>query len=320
MAVVQKHISVTDLVSLLEYAGIRRIKVRDREISFCCPLHTDNTPSASIHVDKKTFHCFSCHTGKTLYGFLKLLDVHDVLNGVRQYHIEHKNPDKTSVVDLPDSYDDFEAQSLNMGTTEKGKEIFNAAGPISMSKLAQDYMNKRLGEKYKLPIQARYNEYTSSIIFKTPYNFVERRLKETDKIRYSSYGKELNLFCSYETIGGPLIIVEGVFDYLTLVNYGYRNSAAILTSRLTAKELVNLNQLLFSEIVFCPDNDKAGVKNFSANVRDLQQATTMPLSIMLLKGKKDLNNLTFDEFMTFYTDRRRVSDLQRKKLEKAVFE
>jgi DNA primase len=315
-----QHISVSDVVSLLEYGGMQRIKVRDREVSFCCPLHDDNTPSASIHVDKKTFHCFSCNTGTTLYRFLKMFELHDILSGTRQYQIEINLGDKGSVIKpLPESLEDFEDSVLNTGTLARGLELFKQAGPLSQNKTCSEYMKKRLGESYKLPVEARYHGGNNSIVFKTDFNVVERKLSPDQKIRYSSFGKELNLFCGYQRIGGPLIIVEGVFDYITLHNFGFQNAAAMLTSRVTKKQLINLNQLLFSEVVFCPDNDKAGVKNVAQNTRDIRAAVNVPVSVMLIKGKKDVNDLTFDEFSTFYHSRQLISSLQQRRLEKVTF-
>ena len=74
-------LSREDLIDLLEYHGIQKIKSREskNDIQFCCP-HGENNPSAGVNVDivnndykkldTQICNCFSCHFSGTVPAFL----------------------------------------------------------------------------------------------------------------------------------------------------------------------------------------------------------------------------------------------------------
>src|SRR5678815_2297128 len=39
-----------------------------------CPIHSEKTPSFTVHRDKQFFHCFGCHAGGDVFSFLMLAE------------------------------------------------------------------------------------------------------------------------------------------------------------------------------------------------------------------------------------------------------
>ena len=65
---VRKVREATDLVALI---GERvPVKQKGREFWCCCPLHHEKTPSFKIDPTTQLWHCFGCHEGGDVFGFL----------------------------------------------------------------------------------------------------------------------------------------------------------------------------------------------------------------------------------------------------------
>jgi len=47
-----------------------RLKKSGRNFLGLCPFHKEKTPSFSVSPEKKIYHCFGCHKGGDVIGFL----------------------------------------------------------------------------------------------------------------------------------------------------------------------------------------------------------------------------------------------------------
>ena len=89
---------------LLEGAGEYAIPGSEDEFKFCCPFHSDSTPSCSFNTRKGCFHCFGCSmSGTTSTLFTKLLggDTKELFNriaSVKGVDVTLRNPDEGKTV------------------------------------------------------------------------------------------------------------------------------------------------------------------------------------------------------------------------------
>lgn len=65
---IQKVREATDIVALV---GERvPVKQRGRDFWACCPLHNEKTPSFKMDPVSQTWHCFGCHEGGDVFGYV----------------------------------------------------------------------------------------------------------------------------------------------------------------------------------------------------------------------------------------------------------
>src|SRR3972149_5512772 len=142
-----------EIIARLQEKGVQNIKYVREEISMSCPLgtHNDSTPSAFLNPNKGLFYCFSCRVG------LNLLSLFCVLK-IPYNWVQDKPRDSDFFVD----YQDFDALSFSPAkgkiTYETGWELFLEGIPYEKSKIAKDYMAKRIGSFVKLPVPVHYHE------------------------------------------------------------------------------------------------------------------------------------------------------------------
>lgn len=65
---IQKVREASDLVAII--AERTPVKQRGRDFWCCCPLHNEKTPSFKIDPVLQLWHCFGCHEGGDVFGFL----------------------------------------------------------------------------------------------------------------------------------------------------------------------------------------------------------------------------------------------------------
>ena len=58
----------TDIVELISnYIPLKKAGANYRAL---CPFHEEKTPSFTVNPTKQIFHCFGCHKGGNVYGFV----------------------------------------------------------------------------------------------------------------------------------------------------------------------------------------------------------------------------------------------------------
>ncbi len=66
---IKSRIDLIDLIS--EYLPLKKA---GRNFKGLCPFHSEKTPSFVVSQDKQIFHCFGCHEGGDIFGFVSKMD------------------------------------------------------------------------------------------------------------------------------------------------------------------------------------------------------------------------------------------------------
>ncbi len=97
-----------------------------------------------------------------------------------------------------------------------------------------------------------------------------------------------------------IFIVEGPFDVIKMVKYGYKNTVGMFGHSLSRGQLYQIYQLYKDvrdkiSVYLIVDNDEAGLKGFENNVKSLQELGFRNIYKMILEGAKDAGEATKEQ-------------------------
>jgi len=97
-----------------------------------------------------------------------------------------------------------------------------------------------------------------------------------------------------------IFIVEGVFDVMKMVKYGYKNTVGMFGHSLSRGQLYQLYKLYKDvmdkiKVFLLVDNDEAGLKGFENNVKSLQELGFKNIYKMVIEGAKDAGEATKEQ-------------------------
>lgn len=318
-------------INHIEY--IQKTKETQTHIQVCCPYHNngmERRPSAGIRKSDGKFHCFACnevhdlpevisyclgHTddifGKygmkwLLKNFVNIrveerngvkLDMERNIGNVRAYSINNSNRNSNSNVD-------------NSNTSNQG---FVSEQELSKYRYIHPYMYKRkLTDEIIELFDIGWDSKLDAITFPVrDMNgnclFVARRSvkkkwfnypKDVEKPLYGiyEYNKVTNALADNCTtsriVSNDMIICESMLDALTAWVYG--KYAVALNGVESELQIKQLKQLPCRKLILATDNDDAGQR---ARQRLRSKIDNKIITEYILpEGKKDLNELTKEEF------------------------
>jgi DNA primase len=218
------------------------VKGQDYVVNCLSPEHEDNNPSMHIDQQEGTFHCFSCGFKGNVFKFFNV----------------DKNWQDVRVKRLRDKI-----ASINAASTGLSIPI----GAVPYTRHFRDIDKRTL---------ARFNAFTHDkdfegrIVFPLPditgkiRAFIGRYINSNAHPKYmiKPAGAELPLFPSVvTTINGSIILVEGVFDALNLIDKGLTNAVAVLGANNLQLDLLEGLKLQGVHTVYTMfDADEAGRK------------------------------------------------------------
>ena len=98
-----------------------RLKKSGRNFLGLCPFHKEKTPSFSVSPEKKIYHCFGCHKGGDVIGFLMEVEKISYIEAIRRIAFELG-------ISLPEESDKY---------YNKNKEVYDKY--YYLNQIAKDY-------------------------------------------------------------------------------------------------------------------------------------------------------------------------------------
>lgn len=222
----------------------------------CCPFHDERTPSFLVHKEEYVAHCFGCGIGGTIDQLLA------------QYA---GIPATEARARLDITASDTIAKNIRRRHANDGesqRRVFPKSWLAPFKKEIHKYVSTRgLTVATLRSVGARYDTALSRQVF--PHydqkngdllGCVGRacRGQEPKWFFYWDYSKGQAL---YRPLGieplRPIIVVEGIFDYLWLIQNGFTNVVATLGATATTEQVAELRST-GTDFIAGFDNDKAG--------------------------------------------------------------
>lgn len=226
--------------------------------NFCCPLHSDEAPSAGINWKTKVFNCFKC-------GAMNLTQLAAALGWI-------------------------EGESLDVHTEPPIVEQHEYNGDMTVGHALKSFLVSRQisGETYvaidAYPIIDQGEAHFGYVCFPDTTTVHRKFYDAVSGERYlNSKGKKEFVY-GYHRLpdnAQDIILVEGIYDYLAMYELGFRNVCASLASSISeAAAYLFRGKTVF--ILF--DNDFPGYKGALKTSEHLMSVGAVPIILELPKG------------------------------------
>lgn len=262
-----------------------------------CPFHKDGLerhPSCQVYcgndkgLEFGTFHCFTCDESGSLAKFVGACFDEDENFG-QKWLIDHFGDTYVSYIPnlQPISFDKVE---------EKIPEV-SLDGLLDY----HPYMDKRgLTEQVRETFGVKYDPKTQAIVFpvwdeKGNLTMLTKRSVNSKQF-YIDKGVDKPVYLLNKVIGKNypfVIITEAQIDALTCWGYGVPACAFIGVGSDRQYDILNHNRIKCWVTMF--DNDQAG-RDATQRFNRLIRKDLFVINVQIPNGKKDINDLTYDEF------------------------
>ena len=249
---IQNQINAEEVKNII--ASDLNIKL-DKSNKCLCFKHKEDNPSMSYDSKGKTFRCFSC--GAT----------YNIVDHYMEYH------NKAYIEAIKSIVTDFNISTDKLIIKTERKPIKAPAIYKNDISKAKEYINKRCISESTLKYADVKEDNKGNIVFVYKNELGEHitnKYRPARKINKDK--KELKMWFESETnintlylmdkadITKPLVICEGEFDALSLIEAGYKNSVSVPTG-CKSTEWITTNWTWleqFEEVILWYDNDEAG--------------------------------------------------------------
>lgn len=226
-------------ISDLKKIGVKVAGQSGDEAYAHCPYHDDRNPSFYVNLRKGVFYCHGCGSAGRVSALG--LEVEDVFSKLLEMLQEERNNGGwLEAIPLPDEYKPIEMS---------GGDAFYCY--LRSRKISDDIIRRaRLG-------CCCSGKYFGRVIIPTNNGFVARSIFKAGKKYLFPKGFRHELYYIEEP-SDYVILVEGVFDVLTLQSLGFINVVAVLGSHITDGEMLQLFNFPIRNVVIMFDGDMAG--------------------------------------------------------------
>jgi DNA primase len=253
---------------------------KDYVIHCLNPEHIDDNPSLRIHKISGLGHCFSC-------GYK--------LNIFKHFNIIH-NFQSTKVLEIQDKINRIISDTVGLEFPKEYSAFTNSFRGISAQTLLryEAFTHKDFEDRIVFPLR----DITGKI-----KAFIGRLLYSNFGQRYDikPAGITLPIFpYDYKPKNGEIILVEGIFDALNLIDNGFTNVVALmgvngLSEKNYRNRIAQFKLRGVSKILLMLDNDEAGQKQ-TKNIQEwLITENILGDTIELPREDSDPGDLTSDE-------------------------
>ena len=218
------------------------VKGQDYVVSCLNPEHEDNNPSMHVDQQEGTFHCFSCGFKGNVFKFFNV----------------DRNWQDVRVQRLKTKIDGIRASSIGLTVPD---------GAVPYTRHFRDIDKRTLAH---FGAFTHDKHFEGRIVFPLPditgkiRAFIGRYTNSDAHPKYliRPAGAELPLFPSIvDPIDGSIILVEGIFDALNLIDKGLTNAVAVLGANNLKLDLLKALKLQGVHTVYTMfDADDAGRK------------------------------------------------------------
>ena len=227
----------------------------DKSNKCLCFNHNEKVPSMSFDKKSKKFRCFSC-----AYTY-------DIFNHYQEYY------NKPFIEAIKLIINDFNIMTDKLITKTERKPIKSPTLHKNDILSAKEYINTRCISESTIKYAGVKEDDKSNIVFiykNELGDHITNKYRPSRKINKDK--KELKMWFEKETnintlylmdkadITKPLVICEGEFDALSLIEAGYKNAVSVPTG-CKSTEWITTNWTWleqFDEIILWYDNDEAG--------------------------------------------------------------
>ena len=242
---------------IIDRYNIKAVNQTAEEYRCCCPLHNETNPSFSINRNTGKWICFAgCGHG----GLVKLI--------MKLGHCDY-NTAVEEVHGKQDRYD-FQVKHITEPVVDK---LVKIALPQEMQRIrtigdCPKYLLNRLTletvKQFNLGVCAS-GYYSDRIIVPITHEnksvgFIARDYSGNAKKKYlfpSGLKTKDFLFNLDKVEGSEIILVEGPFDAMSMVEKGFENTACIFGTSVSTRQATLLQEKGIKKVVLCLDNDAA---------------------------------------------------------------
>lgn len=254
-----------------------------------CPFHDDSSPSFSIHIYSGLWLCYACGLGGRLEKFLRLVgksrpEVEKMLapykEAIEAHHRSHAIEEKAR-----HRTDHFKGDSILpedlLGAYDYCPNYMTARGFDPKILQAYDVGYDQVADRVTFPIRDLYGNLVGisgrSVTGESPrYRVYKRGYRSMGKKVVGDFGPNFDDdYPTYDIKKGrflwnaseaiplvlgsdlPLIIVEGFKACLWMIQCGFPNTVALMTSRMS-RDQAAIIQRVGNDIILFLDNNEAG--------------------------------------------------------------
>ena len=245
----------TELKSLLDKMGLRRVTQRNNNLMACCPFHKENNPSWGISVSEPHFYgCFGCGAKGTLFTLLIKIGGYSA----------SKSAQLTNRIETEFNLPTFGDARKGINTID-----YRLLYPFQLTKTAIQYLRKRgvdlvTAEKTELT----FDHVQERVLFPWKYmglliGVTGRSIDPDNRVKTLPYFGTMKGQCPYFPSGSidiksPLVIVEGEIDALRVYQAGFPNVCAVGFGRLSKDQAALILASGVREIIVFTDDDHTG--------------------------------------------------------------
>lgn len=278
-----------DTLELLEFYGIKGLKVTPNEVIFCCPFHFDKRPSASMSRVNGLWLCFACDMQGTQVEFVEEIEQCTTQEAVKILTSINK-PIKLSG-SLKERIKRKFHRVINSTLDERVLDSYRFIHPYLLNRgfLKETIIKYQLGfDKETKRITIPIRDFNGRLVGIRGRDVTEKagnKYYPIIKCQISNY-----LYEEHSAVGSERILFEGELAALRVRQFGFNNSIATYGSHLSRKQAERLF-VVADKIYLAFDNDKAGIVSMRNIIKLFPNK-----NIKIVELNQDIDNMRKGEF------------------------
>lgn len=294
--------NVNYIYEIIKYFKLKNTKQYEW-IQVCCPYHNDSTPSAGLNIKKQWFNCFLCGGKSFKQIYEELINegrnerMFNIPNGSNNILFNSNISQKINgnqmandqfLIALGEAVSQNQDKSFRIKREITDEEVYK----YLLDTINEKGINPELLQKINAePILDKSNQLYGYIKFQGDNGFyVARKFLPDDVLageRYLNASGEKPFYGEIKDDVPEYIVVEGIMDYLTLLQLGYENVVCNLGTATTDRRCYKFKgKTVF--ILF--DADYAGYDGAQKWYTSLRKIKAYPIILDLpSKMGKDIN-------------------------------